>query len=187
MTRYGATCWLLNTGWVGGAYGVGQRISIRHTRDLLNAALTGQLAGVEYYTDSVFGFEVPKCCPGVPDDVLYPATSWPSEAEYFEKYRQLAGRYVDNFKKYARRPPEVAAAAEGVDQRLRRLKACRISTVAVVVAHGSKPSARRNQLSGSLSPQLGTLQVVYPFLSRKGHQSDSGQPTVQHLDTSVEA
>ncbi len=115
MTRYGATCWLLNTGWVGGPYGVGKRISIRYTRDLLNAALTGQLATVEYYPDPVFGFEVPKCCPGVPESVLYPASAWPSEEEYSDKYRQLARRYIDNFKKYARDcPPEVAAAGPKV-------------------------------------------------------------------------
>jgi phosphoenolpyruvate carboxykinase (ATP) len=60
MERYGVTCWLVNTGWVGGPYGVGKRISIRHTRNLLNAALSGKLANVEYYRDPVFGFEVPK-------------------------------------------------------------------------------------------------------------------------------
>jgi len=93
-------CWLVNTGWVGGPYGIGKRISIRYTRDLLNAALDGVLDDVEFYTDPVFGFEVPKHCPGVPDNVLYPATSWPSEEAYMTKYRSLAGRFVDNFKKF---------------------------------------------------------------------------------------
>jgi phosphoenolpyruvate carboxykinase (ATP) len=101
IQRYGVTCWLLNTGWVGGPYGIGKRISIRHTRDLLNAALSGQLQDVEYYTDPVFGFEVPKRCPGVPDNVLFPAEGWPSQDEYWNKYRQLASRYIENFKKFA--------------------------------------------------------------------------------------
>ncbi len=111
IERYGVNCWLLNTGWTGGPYGVGKRISIRHTRALLNAALSGALLDVEYYRDPIFGFEVPKTCPGVPDSVLYPAEAWPSSDEYWKKYRQLAARYVDNFKKFAPDcPPEVVAA-----------------------------------------------------------------------------
>jgi phosphoenolpyruvate carboxykinase (ATP) len=111
MLRYGATCWLINTGWVGGPYGIGKRISIRHTRDLLNAALSGQLDNAEYYVDPVFGFEVPKTCPGVPQDVLYPAEAWPKKDEYWNKYRQLAARYIDNFRKFAPDcPPEVVEA-----------------------------------------------------------------------------
>ena len=115
IERYGVTCWLLNTGWVGGPYGVGKRISIRHTRALLSAALSGALRDVESYEDPIFGFHVPTSCPGVPDDVLYPARSWPSEDEYWAKYRQLAMRYVDNFKKFAPDcPPDVVAAGPRV-------------------------------------------------------------------------
>ena len=100
ITRYDVKCWLVNTGWVGGPYGVGKRISIRHTRNLLNAALNGDLQNVEYYTDPVFDFEVPKSCPEVPENVLYPATSWPNENAYMERYRGLAARFIDNFKKF---------------------------------------------------------------------------------------
>ena len=100
ILRHQVTCWLVNTGWVGGPYGVGKRISIRYTRDLLNSALDGKLADVEFYTDPVFGFQVPKHCPGVPDTVLYPATSWPSEEAYMKRYLSLAGRFIDNFKKF---------------------------------------------------------------------------------------
>lgn len=111
IERYEVNCWLLNTGWVGGPYGVGKRISIRYTRALLNAALSGELLDVEYYTDPIFGFEVPKSCPEVPPSVLYPAESWPSQEEYWNKYRQLATRYIDNFKKFAPDcTPEVRAA-----------------------------------------------------------------------------
>lgn len=100
ITHYGVKCWLVNTGWVGGPYGVGKRISIRYTRALLNAALEGELDDVEYYTDPVFGFMVPKTCPNIPDNVLYPASSWPSEEAYTDRYRSLASRFIDNFRKF---------------------------------------------------------------------------------------
>jgi phosphoenolpyruvate carboxykinase (ATP) len=100
IERYDVNCWLVNTGWVGGSYGIGKRISIQHTRSLLNAALSGALLDVEYYTDPVFGFRVPKTCPGVPDDVLYPARAWRDQEEYWRKYRALAARFIDNFKKF---------------------------------------------------------------------------------------
>ncbi|MCC7207521.1 MAG: phosphoenolpyruvate carboxykinase (ATP) [Anaerolineae bacterium] len=111
ILRHNAACWLINTGWVGGPYGIGKRISIHHTRALLNAALSGALLDVEYYTDPVFGFAVPTSCPDVPESVLYPAEAWPSKDEYWDKYRQLAGRYIDNFRKFAADcPPELAEA-----------------------------------------------------------------------------
>jgi len=100
IERYDAKCWLVNTGWVGGPYGVGKRISIRYTRNLLNAALNGKLEGVEYFRDPVFGFEVPKTCPDVPDNVLEPWSSWPSREEYDKRYRDLAQRFKENFAKF---------------------------------------------------------------------------------------
>ncbi len=100
ITRYGVNCWLLNTGWVGGAYGIGKRISIKYTRAMLTAALSGALSDVTYTKDPIFGYEVPKHCPGVPDDVLNPAIAWPSESEYKIKYRDLASRFIDNFRKF---------------------------------------------------------------------------------------
>jgi phosphoenolpyruvate carboxykinase (ATP) len=108
---HGVNCWLLNTGWVGGPYGVGKRISIRYTRALLNAALSGELDHVEYVQDPIFGFQVPRSCPDVPDSVLDPACSWPDQEAYLKRYRGLASRFIDNFKKFADgAPPEVAAA-----------------------------------------------------------------------------
>ncbi len=115
MEHHGATAWLVNTGWVGGPYGIGKRISIRYTRALLNAALNGDLDSVEYYRDPIFGFAVPKTCPGVPESVLYPAQSWPSEEEYWRKYRQLASRFINNFRKFEPDcPPEVVEAGPKV-------------------------------------------------------------------------
>jgi len=106
IERYGVRCWLVNTGWVGGPYGVGKRISIRYTRALLNAALTGKLDGVKFNRDPVFGFDVPVSCPDVPDDVLDPASSWPDKTEYARKYRQLAQRFVENFGKFTEGTPQ---------------------------------------------------------------------------------
>jgi phosphoenolpyruvate carboxykinase (ATP) len=111
MLKHGATCWLVNTGWVGGGWGVGKRISIRHTRNLLDSALDGRLQDVEYRKDRLFGFEVPVSCPEVPTEVLDPATSWGSKDEYWKRYDALVARYLENFKLYATGcPSEVLAA-----------------------------------------------------------------------------
>ena len=111
VERYKVRCWLVNTGWVGGPYGVGKRISIKYTRALLSAALVGKLDKVEYKNDAIFGFEVPTSCPGVPDEVLNPSSSWPNIREYDKKYRQLAARFVENFKKFEDSvPPEIIEA-----------------------------------------------------------------------------
>ena len=101
ILRHNSTCWLVNTGWTGGPYGVGKRISIKYTRALLNAALSDQLAKVQYRKDEIFGFEVPLTCPDVPDNVLQPATAWADKKLYTQRYKELASRYHDNFKKYA--------------------------------------------------------------------------------------
>ncbi len=101
MERYGATCWLVNTGWVGGKFGVGKRISIRHTRNMLDAALEGKLDGVKYRKDKLFGFEVPLTCPDVPSDVLEPSNAWGNKEEYWMKYDALGARYIENFKLFA--------------------------------------------------------------------------------------
>lgn len=111
ILRYGVKCWLLNTGWVGGPYGVGKRISIKYTRRLLNAALDGELDDVEYVTDPIFGFDYPRTCSDIPDDVLDPSSSWADHDAYMKRYRGLASRFVDNFKKFSDHvPPEVQAA-----------------------------------------------------------------------------
>jgi phosphoenolpyruvate carboxykinase (ATP) len=100
IQRYNTRCWLLNTGWVGGPYGIGQRISIRDTRALLSAALAGKLDAAPSKKDPIFGFEVPTHCPGVKDDVLDPSSSWPDKKEYQARYRELASRFIDNFRKF---------------------------------------------------------------------------------------
>ncbi len=94
---------------------MGKRISIGYTRALLNAALDGELLKVKFATDPVFGFQVPTNCDGVPANILDPSGSWPSKDEYMSKYKQLASRFKENFKKYeAGCPPEVIKAGPKV-------------------------------------------------------------------------
>jgi len=111
IERYDVKCWLVNTGWVGGPYGVGKRISIRHTRNLLNAALNGKLNDVKYAKDPVFGFEVPTECPDVPSDVLNPSSSWGDKKEYDRRYKDLAMRFKENFGKFEDQTPEEVVKA----------------------------------------------------------------------------
>jgi phosphoenolpyruvate carboxykinase (ATP) len=106
IVKYGASCWLVNTGWTGGPFGIGKRISIQHTRRLLNAALEGDLLKVEYQEDPVFGFDVPKTCEGVPVSILDPANTWPSREDYYRKYDALAARFIENFKLMMEQCPE---------------------------------------------------------------------------------
>ena len=109
--RAGAKIWLVNTGWVGGKFGVGKRISIRHTRNMLSAAMTGKLDNIEFRKDKLFGFEIPLTCPGVPDDVFEPSNAWGDKDDYWRKYDALVSRYIENFKLFADKiPPEILKA-----------------------------------------------------------------------------
>jgi len=117
IARYKPKCWLVNTGWTGGAYGVGKRISIAYTRTLLNTALSNGFANSEFHIDPIFGFKVPNSCEGIPSKILNPSESWPTETAYMKKYRQLALRFIDNFKKYeAKCPPQLLQAGPRVDE-----------------------------------------------------------------------
>ncbi len=100
MRAHKADCWLINTGLCGGPYGVGKRMSIKHTRALLNSALDGKLAQVKFTADPVFGFEIPAECPGVPAEVLNPREAWTDKALYDAKCKELAGLFAANFKKF---------------------------------------------------------------------------------------
>ncbi|MBU8933786.1 MAG: phosphoenolpyruvate carboxykinase (ATP) [candidate division Zixibacteria bacterium] len=101
MLKHDVKCWLVNTGWTGGPYGIGKRMSIHHTRALLNAALEGKLPDSDFRTDPVFGFRVPRHCENVPDKVLNPIETWEDPNAYREKYQQLAALFIENFKKFA--------------------------------------------------------------------------------------
>jgi phosphoenolpyruvate carboxykinase (ATP) len=111
ILKHNANCWLVNTGWSGGPYGIGKRMSIQYTRKLLNSALDGELLKGEFYFDPIFGFQVPKSCEGVPEKVLYPAETWGDKKAYKDKYLQLASLFIENFKKFREgTPPEVIEA-----------------------------------------------------------------------------
>ncbi|MEK9626467.1 MAG: phosphoenolpyruvate carboxykinase (ATP), partial [Gammaproteobacteria bacterium] len=106
IEKYGVKVWFINTGWTGGAYGVGKRMAINHTRTIVNAALDGKLDGVPTMTDPIFGLEVPTECPGVPADVLNPRSTWADTGAYDAQAKKLAGLFQDNFTKYADDVPE---------------------------------------------------------------------------------
>lgn len=101
MSKHQTECWLVNTGWSGGPYGVGSRMKIQLTRALLSAALSGELANVEYIKDPIFGFLVPKECPGVPSEVLTPRNTWVDKEAYDRKARELGQMFAKNFEQYA--------------------------------------------------------------------------------------
>jgi phosphoenolpyruvate carboxykinase (ATP) len=115
LAGHDAAVWLVNTGWTGGPFGEGSRMPIAATRALLRAALSGELADVEYRTDELFGFDVPKRVPGVDDSLLDPRSTWRDGAAYDTKARELAEMFRANFEKFAAEaPPEVQAAAPRV-------------------------------------------------------------------------
>ena len=112
IARHGAICWLVNTGWTGGKYGVGYRMPIQHTRALLAAALDGRLADAPIRRDERFGLQVPESCPDVPSEILRPRETWSDRDAYDQAARELCGRFLANFEKYdAFVDSEVKAAA----------------------------------------------------------------------------
>ncbi|MDQ2871557.1 MAG: phosphoenolpyruvate carboxykinase (ATP) [Candidatus Eremiobacteraeota bacterium] len=108
IDEHEVTCWLVNTGWTGGPYGVGKRMSIAHTRAMVNAAIDGSLAGVDLVDEPFFGLRIPVSVPGVPDEVLAPRGMWSDPAAYDAQAKKLAGLFAENFKKFE------SAAAEAV-------------------------------------------------------------------------
>ncbi len=114
IAKHGATCWLVNTGWTGGAHGTGSRMPIRATRALLDAALNGTLAEADFRKDPNFGFAVPKSVPGVAEVLLDPRRTWENSSEYDEQAAKLVQMFADNFEQYVPYIDEdVKAAAIG--------------------------------------------------------------------------
>jgi phosphoenolpyruvate carboxykinase (ATP) len=111
MAERDVECWMVNTGWTGGAYPAGERIKIAYSRALVRAAMSGALKGVPFAPDPVFRFEVPEHCPDVPDELLQPRGTWDDQVAYDAKARELAGLFSENFAEYAdHATPEVRAA-----------------------------------------------------------------------------
>ena len=100
LALHGANCWLINTGWAGGPYGIGSRIPIRHTRALLRGAIDGSLAEVAFRPDAVFGLMVPESVPGVPVALLNPRLGWNDPAHYDAVARGLVARFAENFAQF---------------------------------------------------------------------------------------
>jgi phosphoenolpyruvate carboxykinase (ATP) len=111
MRQHRVTCWLVNTGWVGGPFGVGERMKLPYTRAMLEAALSGQLEHVAMEPHPVFRVRVPKSCPGVPADFLDARGMWADKSAYDRASQNLSGRFKENFKKFERVDSEVLAAA----------------------------------------------------------------------------
>ena len=111
MARHETACWLVNTGWSGGSYGVGSRMKIQYTRALLHAALDGSLAGTEVVVDPCFGLCVPQACSGVPADVLNPRDTWADKKAYDQTARDLIGRFHANFTAFNAYVTEAVRAA----------------------------------------------------------------------------
>jgi phosphoenolpyruvate carboxykinase (ATP) len=107
--------YLVNTGWSGGAYGVGQRIAIAHTRAMVSAALKGELAAVHYSPYPIFKILVPDTVPGVPSHMLDPKQTWSDPAAYDRQARDLAARFAENFRQFKGVSPAILAAAPDVE------------------------------------------------------------------------
>jgi len=100
LRKHKAACWLVNTGWSGGKYGVGKRMSLKITRALVNAALDGRLEKVEFVSEAAFGLSIPVSCPDVPAEILNPRNAWADKAAYDKTAAELAARFEANFEKF---------------------------------------------------------------------------------------
>ncbi|MHA3915737.1 phosphoenolpyruvate carboxykinase [Halovulum sp. GXIMD14793] len=114
IAESGATCWLVNTGWTGGAYGTGNRMPIKATRALLTAALDGSLKNAAFRTDPNFGFEVPTSLAGVEDSLLDPRSTWADPQAYDAQAQKLVKMFVENFAQY-----ETYVSQDVMDEALR--------------------------------------------------------------------
>ncbi|MBS1634286.1 MAG: phosphoenolpyruvate carboxykinase (ATP) [Bacteroidetes bacterium] len=115
LKKHKVNVWLLNTGWVGGKYGVGSRIKLSYTRSLITAALSGELDKVEYGTTPYFKLNYPKACTNVPSEILDPKNSWSDKAAYDQTAQNLAASFLKNFEQYASAAnDEIMAAAPKV-------------------------------------------------------------------------
>jgi len=116
LRKHNANTWLVNTGWTGGSYGVGKRMSLPQTRAIIDAIHSGELAKVETVADPVFGLHVPTSCSGVPSDVLIPKKTWKDKAGFDATAKKLARLFQDNFKQYAdQASAEIRAAGPSCD------------------------------------------------------------------------
>lgn len=107
IDRYNVKVYLVNTGWTGGGYGVGERIKLSYTRAMVRAAIAGKLSFDQTVRDDFFGLYVPKTVPGVPDDLLMPINTWSDKTAYKQKAKELAERFRNNFQKFQGVDPNI--------------------------------------------------------------------------------
>ena len=112
LARHAPSCWLVNTGWIGGRAGIGQRVPLALTRRLVEAALSGALDGAEFRTDPNFGFAVPTGIEGVDPRLLDPARNWPTRIDYSMTARRLVGLFSANFARFEKAVDEEVRAAQ---------------------------------------------------------------------------
>ncbi len=101
MQEHKVNVWMINTGWTGGPYGIGNRMKLKYTRAMITAALEGNLDNVSFEIDPIFGVAIPTTCSEVPASVLNPINTWADKAAFTEKAKYLAGLFINNFEKYA--------------------------------------------------------------------------------------
>jgi phosphoenolpyruvate carboxykinase (ATP) len=101
MQEHNVNVWLINTGWSGGVYGVGERISLKYTRSMITAILNGKLENAEYTKHVVFGLQMPTACPNVPTEILSPKNTWADKSAYDAKANELADAFNKNFTQFA--------------------------------------------------------------------------------------
>ncbi|HRF93971.1 MAG TPA: phosphoenolpyruvate carboxykinase (ATP), partial [Aggregatilineales bacterium] len=112
IKKHGSHVWLVNTGWTGGVYGVGHRMSLKHTRRIINAVLNGELNGVAFEEEPFFGFMIPTQVPDVPSDILNPRNTWADKGAYDAKAKALVEMFKKNFAKFAdKASPEIFKGA----------------------------------------------------------------------------
>jgi len=111
IRRHKADAWLVNTGWSGGPYGVGSRMKLSHTRAIIDAIHSGELARAPTITDPIFGLTIPTSCPHVPNDMLFPRRTWQSAEAYELAAKSLVGRFRDNFARFAGHTAEAVKQA----------------------------------------------------------------------------
>ena len=103
--------WLVNTGWSGGAYGVGNRMKLSYTRSMITAAMNGELDNVEFQTQSIFDLSIPTSCPNIPSDILNPKDTWDDKAAFDKTANNLAEQFVKNFEVYEAQTSEAILSA----------------------------------------------------------------------------
>jgi phosphoenolpyruvate carboxykinase (ATP) len=115
LKKHGTRAWLVNTGWIRGSYGSGTRISLPHTRSIINAIHDGSLDEAIMVEDEVFGLHVPTSCPGVPEDIMLPRDAWSNPSAYDESARKLASLFDRNFQQFkAAASPAIIEAGPNV-------------------------------------------------------------------------